>query len=174
MAGDGSTRKRPRSKAAGGAGPFGGGPPLGFLLASVGFGAAFRFREVIAPTGMQPREFAVLRHVAIDEGISQQACGHALKVAPSQMVALVDSLEDKGLIERRPDPADRRVRALHVTPRGRKALGTAFEAAMRNEAEVFGSLSDAERAELRRLLQTVADALGLEPGTHPGMSHDPD
>jgi DNA-binding MarR family transcriptional regulator len=148
------------------------GPPLGFLLAAVGFGTGFRFREVIAPTGMQPREFAVLRQVAIDEGISQQACGHALKVAPSQMVALVDSLEDKGLIQRRPDPADRRVRALHLTPKGKKALATGFEAAMRNEEALFGSMTAAEHTELRRLLQVVADNLGLEPGHHPGMDHD--
>jgi len=121
---------------------------------------------------MQPREFAVLRQVAMAEGISQQACGQALKVAPSQMVALVDSLETKGLLERRPDPDDRRVRALHVTARGRRALSTGFAAAMRNEEEVFGRLSEAERAELRRLLQQVADSLGLEPGHHPGMSDD--
>src|SRR3954469_14289105 len=149
------------------------GPPLGFLLASVGFGTGYRFREVIAPTGMQPREFAVLRQVAIDEGISQQACGHALKVAPSQMVALVDALEDKGLIQRRPDPADRRGRALHLAPKGKKALMTGFQAAMRNEEALFGSMTAAERAELRRLLQLVADKLGLEPGQHPGMGQDP-
>src|SRR3954447_5040957 len=148
------------------------GPPLGFLLASVGFGTGYRFREVIAPTGLQPREFAVLRQVAIEEGISQQACGQALRVAPSQMVALVDALESKGLLERRPDPADRRIRALHVTAKGRRALGTGFEAAMRNEEELFGSLSSAQREELRRLLQQVADALGLEPGEHPGMNQD--
>lgn len=148
------------------------GPPLGFLLAAVGFGTGYRFREVIAPTGMQPREFAVLRQVAIDEGISQQACGNALKLAPSQMVALVDSLESKGLIERRPSPTDRRVRALHVTPDGRSALATGFAAAMQNEEALFGSMTAAERAELRRLLQVVADKLGLEPGQHPGMTHD--
>jgi DNA-binding MarR family transcriptional regulator len=142
------------------------------LLAAVGFGTSYRFSEVIAPTGMQPREFAVLRQVAIDEGISQQACGHALKVAPSQMVALVDSLEDKGLIQRRPDPADRRVRALHLTPKGQKALATGFQAAMHNEEALFGSMTAAERAELRRLLQIVADKLGLEPGQHPGMGQD--
>src|SRR4051794_20023241 len=112
-----STPNRPRS-------PFpADGPPLGFLLAAVGFGTGYRFREVIAPTGMQPREFAVLRQVAIDEGISQRACGHALKVAPSQMVALVDSLEDKGLIQRRPDPADRRGWAPHPPPQGEKKVG---------------------------------------------------
>jgi DNA-binding MarR family transcriptional regulator len=153
--------------------PFGGdGPPLGFLLASVGFGTGLRFRDRLAPTGLQPREFAVLRQVAVDEGISQQACGQALKVAPSQMVALVDALEDRGYLQRRPDPADRRVRALHVTPRGKRALAAAFEAAGRNEQALFGSFSNDERAELRRLLQAVADQLGLEPGQHPGMNLD--
>lgn len=143
---------------------------MGFLLAAVGFGTGYRFREVLAPTGLQPREFAVLRQVAAEEGISQQACGHALKVAPSQMVGLVDSLEGMGYLERRPDPADRRVRALHVTQKGQKALAMAFGAAMQNEQALFGGLTSAERSELRRLLQSVADNLGLEPGQHPGMS----
>ena len=88
------------------------------------------------------------------------------------MVALVDSLEGMGYLERRPDPADRRVRALHVTPQGQKALATAFQAAMQNEGALFGSMTDTERSELRRLLQVVADRLGLEPGQHPGMSQD--
>jgi DNA-binding MarR family transcriptional regulator len=166
MASSRSTPNRSRS-------PFSAdGPPLGFLLASVGFGTGYRFREVIEPTGMAPREFAVLRQVAIEEGISQHACGHALNVAPSQMVALVDSLEHKGLIERRPDPADRRVRALHLTAKGRKALAMGFQAAMNNEEALFGSMTAAERGELRRLLQVVSDNLGLEPGQHPGMNHD--
>jgi DNA-binding MarR family transcriptional regulator len=161
-----STRNR------GGPPPGADGPPLGLLLSSVGFGAAFRFRSVIAPAGLQPQEFAVLRQVAMAEGISQQACGAALKVAPSRMVALVDDLEGKGFVERRTNPEDRRTRALHVTAKGRKAFSAALEAVMRNEAEVYAVLSDAEKAELRRLLQIVAAQLGLEPGEHPGMHAD--
>jgi DNA-binding MarR family transcriptional regulator len=166
VAADGSTRNRPKP-------PFSAeGPPLGFLLASVGFGVGYKFREVLAPSGIHPREFAVLRQVAADEGSSQQACAAALKVAPSQMVALVDELERKGLIERRTHASDRRVRALHLTAGGRRALVSAYQVAGRNETALFGALSDAERDELRRLLQTVAGALGIEPGTHPGMGAD--
>lgn len=148
------------------------GPPLGFLLTSVGFARAFGFRKVIEPFGLHPQEFAVLRQIAADEGISQQACGAALKVAPSRMVALVDELERKGLVERRPNPSDRRARALFVTDEGRRVLGQAFEAIGRNEAEVFASLSAAERNELRRLLLAVSASMGLEPGTHAGMHFD--
>ena len=148
------------------------GPPLGFLLSSVGFGTAHRFRSTLEPFGVNPRQFAVLRAVAGDEGVSQQACGVALHVAPSRMVALVDELEERGLIERRVNPADRRARSLHVTPAGRRLLGQAFEAIGRNEATVFGPLSDSDRAELRRLLLQVAANLGLAPGIHPGMGMD--
>lgn len=145
------------------------GPPLGFLLSAVGFGAAQRFRSVIEPFGLDPRQFAVLRAVASDEGVSQQACGASLRVQPSRMVALVDELEDRGLIERRVNPTDRRARALHVTPAGRRILARAFEAVGRNEAAVFAALGEADRAELRRLLYSVAASLGLPPGVHPGM-----
>src|SRR4051812_49911522 len=138
-----STPNRPRS-------PFpADGPPLGFLLAAVGFGTGYRFREVIAPTGMQPREFAVLRQVAIDEGISQQACGHALKVAPSQMVALVDALEDKGLIQRRPDPADRRGRGPPPPAQGQEEVVTGVPAAGGQKEARFGPVTPGGRAEPR-------------------------
>jgi DNA-binding MarR family transcriptional regulator len=149
-----------------------GGPPLGFLLASVGFGAGLRFRDLLAPLGLDPRLFAVLRQVAAEEGISQQRCGVALHVAPSRMVAFVDELEAKGLLERRTNPDDRRARALHLTDAGRAVLAQAFAVAGDNEAAVFGGLTAAEQRELRRLLDTVAAALGLEAGAHPGLSRD--
>lgn len=148
------------------------GPPLGFLLSSVGFGAAHRFRNVIEPLGLNPRQFAVLRAVAAEEGVSQHACGTALQVAPSRMVALVDELEEQGLVQRRVNPVDRRARALHVTTAGRRVLAQAFEALGRNESDVFGALTEADRADLRRLLMQVATSLGLPPGVHPGMASD--
>ena len=108
----------------------------------------------------------------MSEGISQQACGAALKVAPSRMVALVDDLETNGFVERRANPHDRRTRAPQVTAAGRQAYTAALEAVMRNEADVYAVLSDAEKSELRRLLQIVATQLGLEPREHSGMHGD--
>jgi DNA-binding MarR family transcriptional regulator len=151
-----------------------GGPPLGFLLSAIGFGTAGGFRAALEPLGLHPQLFAVLRAVAADQGISQQSCGTTLHVAPSRMVALVDELEALGYLERRANPADRRARALFVTPAGEKAVRRAYEAARRYEAVLLAGLGDEEIAALRTTLRRIGDNLGLEPGTHPGMKMTPE
>ena len=57
------------------------------------------------------------------DGLSQQALGEKLGVFPSRLVALIDELEGRGLVERRDSPTDRRSYALHLTGAGRKTLG---------------------------------------------------
>jgi len=85
---------------------------LAFLLSQVGIHASRQFAERIATAGLNPPLFRVLNLVDAAEGRSQQAIGQAIAVPASRMVALVDELEQEGLVERRPDPEDRRVRAL--------------------------------------------------------------
>ena len=82
------------------------------------------------------------------------------------MVAFVDALETRGLIERRPDPDDRRVRALYLTDDERKLLASAFTLASELERDLCAQLSDAERERLLDALQRVGAQLGLAPGTH--------
>src|SRR5437899_2692647 len=131
------------------------GPPLGFLLSAAGFAAAARFKARLEPFGLDPREFNVLRSVAMEEGISQQSCGEALGVRPNAMVGLVDRLEEKGLVERRPNPRDRRARALHVTPAGRKVLQRTVEGAARDGSALVEGLTEQEQQQLQSLLLKV-------------------
>jgi HSP20 family protein len=93
---------------------------LAFLLSQVGIHASRRFAERIADVDLNPPLFRVLNLVAAAEGQSQQAIAAAIEIPPSRMVALVDELEQRGLVERRPKPEDRRVRALFLTAEGRR------------------------------------------------------
>ncbi len=140
---------------------------VGFLLSQVGYETADRFKQIIATLDLEPRQFAVLRIIGWSEGQPQQAVSDTLHIPASSMVALVDQLEGRGWVERRPDPADRRARTLHLTATGRRKLGRAMELAMGLESEITARLSDEERRELKRLLALVAGQLGLEPGVHP-------
>lgn len=155
-------------------GPGGGGPldSLSFLLSQLGFMASRRFHEALAPLGIEPRHFLLLRFVARDEGRSQQALGDTLRIPPSRMVALVDQLEERGLLERRPNPTDRRARALHVTPDGRRLMGQALQRAIQHESNVGTSLSAEERRQLVALLQKLAAEMHLLSGVHPGLTVD--
>ncbi|MHB8240910.1 MAG: MarR family winged helix-turn-helix transcriptional regulator [Solirubrobacteraceae bacterium] len=144
---------------------------VGFTVSTIGFAVAERFREILAPVGLEPREFALLRSVQANEGQSQQAVGERLRIPASRMVAFVDALEARGLLERRHNPDDRRTRALHLTDSGRKLLAAAFSEAVAHEQNVCGDLNADEREQLLDLLGKVASRLGLAPGVHSAMAH---
>jgi DNA-binding MarR family transcriptional regulator len=141
-----------------------------YLLSKVGFEASQRFRSLLEPLGLEPRQFALLRHVSTSEGQTQQALGDALGIPKSRMVALVDDLEERGLVERRLRPDDRRARALHVTPEGARCLSEAMEVAIAHEGFVRERLSPAEHRQLVALLQRLSAAEDLE--VHPGLRVD--
>lgn len=143
---------------------------LAFLLSQVGLHAARQFSERIAEVGLHPALFRVLNLVDAAEGRSQQAIGKAIEVPPSRMVALVDELEQLGLVERRPHPTDRRVRALHLTAKGRKTLARGREIAKTHERDLTKGMPAADRKRLTRYLQQIVDEQTIGRGVHPGMS----
>ena len=149
-------------------------PPrsVGFLLSQLGFVTSRRFAAALAPLGIHPKEWALMRFVAGDEGQSQQALAERIGLPPSRMVALVDGLEERGIIERRPDPQDRRVRALHLTAKGRRTLERAFEVALETETELCEPLTQKDRDRLIDLLQKLQEGKDVRRGVHPGLTSD--
>jgi DNA-binding MarR family transcriptional regulator len=139
---------------------------VGFLLSSLGYAVSRRFHQILAPLELEPREFALLRAVGAAEGQSQQAVAERLQIPPSRMVAFVDALEGRGLLERRHNPDDRRTRELHVTDDGRALLGRAFVLAVELERDLCAQLSAGEREQLLELLRRVGQRLGLPAGAH--------
>jgi DNA-binding MarR family transcriptional regulator len=128
------------------------------LVVRLGFASLRGLRTELEPLGLEPRQYAVLRRVGEAEGRSQQALSDALSIGGSRVVALVDALEEKGLVERRPNPADRRARALHLTPEGRATLAAATERAGDHDRRFTAALSGEERAQLAALLEKLAGA----------------
>lgn len=128
------------------------------------------WRERMGSLGLDPRHVVLLRLVGAEEGRSQLALGKQMRLPPSRMVAFVDELEDLGLLERRPNPNDRRMRALYLTERGRQTLQKVMTIGAEHEAELTKGLTEVERKELIALLGKVAGAQGLAPGVHPGVA----
>lgn len=140
---------------------------VAFLVARVGFDSARKLRERLAPFGIEPRQFALLNMVAMREGLSQQAIADAIGIPKSRMVALVDDLEKRGLVERR--RSDRRTHALHVTAEGKRLLEKSRRAAIEHDSELSEPLTAGERRELVRLLRKLA-ARGEPPEwVHPAL-----
>jgi len=142
---------------------------VGFMLSTLGHAISRRFIHTLQPLELHPREFAVLRAVQASDGQSQQALAARLHIPPSRMVAIVDELEARGLIERRPDPDDRRVRALYVTKGGQTLLEDAFDLAVEHERAITDGLTAQERAELLALLNLIAGRLGLPTDVHSAL-----
>lgn len=143
---------------------------LAFLLSQVGIYAARQFAERLAELDLHPPLFRVLNLVDAAEGQSQQAIGEAVQVPASRMVALVDELEQRGLVERRPNPADRRVRALYLTAKGRETLARGREIAREHEKELTRGMTVVDRKRLTELLRKIVDEQTIGRGVHPGLS----
>jgi DNA-binding MarR family transcriptional regulator len=139
---------------------------VGFTVSSLGFAVSSRFVQTLAPLGLEPREFALMRAVGAAEGQTQQAIGASLHIPASRMVAFVDALEARGLLQRRSNPRDRRARALHLTDGGADLLERALARASALELELCSGMSDEERETLLELLQRVGAALGVPAGVH--------
>jgi DNA-binding MarR family transcriptional regulator len=149
-------------------------PPrsVGFLISQLGFLSSKAFTEALAPAGIDPREFLLMRFVATSEGQSQQALAERLAIPPSRMVALGDRLEEVGFLERRPDPEDRRVRGLHLTRKGRGVLERASKIAIDYETQLCSGINRKEREMLIDLLQRLQEGQTTLRGVHPGMGED--
>lgn len=138
------------------------------MLAQLRAHAARRFGERIAKIGLTPPDAGVLRKIASDSGISQQALAEHLGLMPSRMVALVDDLESKRIVERHRSAEDRRNYQLHLTEKGRQILGQIGRIAAEHEEDLCSALNAEERTRLRDLCRRIAEQPGLTPGVHPG------
>jgi DNA-binding MarR family transcriptional regulator len=127
------------------------------------------FGELLEPLGLEQRHAGMLSRLAANEGKSQQALGELLGLNATRMVFLVDELEQRGLVERRRNPADRRSHALYLTDEGRDMLGRAQQVISGHEQQLSAALTDTERGQLLRLLRRVADEQGLAAQSMPGV-----
>jgi len=133
---------------------------LGFLLSRTSGLVVRASNAALAAEGLRVRQYSVLV-LACDStaGMSQRELAQQLGLDPSQVVALVDELADAGLVERRPDPADRRTRLVVATSAGRRTRQAAEARVAEAAVEPLRSLTEEEHGTLRRLLgRVVADA----------------
>ena len=150
------------------------GHAVGFLVSQLGYAVTRRFRADLEDLSLEPRHFGLMRALAVAKDLSQQALGDSLHIPASSIVALLDQLEAKGYVNRRLDPADRRVRLVELTEAGRAVLTGAVEVGVAIEAALCQGFDADQREALISNLQKVADNIGLTLGVHPGFRADAD
>lgn len=123
---------------------------LGFVIHDVARLLRTRFeqRARAAELGLTRAQWQVLAHLARCEGVNQATLAQILELQPITLVGLLDRLEAAGLVRRSPDPRDRRVRVLHLTPAARPLLERMQALGASVRAEAMAGLSEVERDQL--------------------------
>jgi DNA-binding MarR family transcriptional regulator len=138
------------------------------MLAQIGAHSAVRFAQRVGRIGLTPAQAGLLRLLARDPGRSQREIADCLGMPPSRFVPFADELDQRGLIERRKNPSDRRLHALHLTQDGHRMMAELAEVGRAHEQDICQALSEDEHEQLRNLLRRIADQQELTPGVHPG------
>ena len=119
------------------------------------------FRAVndeMAGCGLSMARTKVLRRLCEQGPTRQSVLAADFALSPHSITDIVDGLERLGMAERRPDPVDRRAKLVAITDAGRTALDVANATWERLLTQIFGSLSEADRETLLRLLGSLDEA----------------
>ena len=139
-----------------------------FLLAQLGAHAAAQFAERLRVLELTPADAGILRLLRADGGPSQQKLATRLQIHPSRLVAILDNLEKRGLVERRAHAQDRRLYSIQLTKNGDEILEKIGKVAREHQDALLSGLGKEERDALAALLLKIADQQGLIRGVHPG------
>lgn len=121
---------------------------VSFLLGKAYQQVNLTARQRLTPHGVTPVQYAVLRALAERAGQSGAELGERLRLDSATITGLLDRLEQAGLLERRPDAADRRANRVHLTQRAR-ALQPALDQVMDElNADILGGFQATEAQQL--------------------------
>ncbi|MFC3077416.1 MarR family winged helix-turn-helix transcriptional regulator [Phenylobacterium terrae] len=136
---------------------------IGFRIRRIQNHLSRQFLERITDTQLRPGGFSALALIAANPGLDQTTLARAIGFDKATVVALLDGLESLGWAERRRQTEDRRRHALFITAEGETALARLSRIAQENEAAAHATLTEAEQAELYRLLDKIYAACFSEP-----------
>jgi DNA-binding MarR family transcriptional regulator len=130
---------------------------IGYMLRRAQIAVFQDIFRTFAEVGIRPAQFSVLTVIAHNPGRTQSQVSAALGIKRTNFVALLDSLERRGLAVRRPAPTDRRSHALHLTEAGKAAMRRLNKKVDQLEARMIGQIGKDGRVALLALLHRLAE-----------------
>jgi DNA-binding MarR family transcriptional regulator len=132
----------------------------GYLLALAGAHSRRLWAQMLAEHGLTPHHFGVLMAAEHLDGAAQHQLSAAVGLDPRNAVRVIDLLQERELIERRPDPHDRRRHVITLTGDGRTLMRELRRAGDAVERRMLDCLGDDERSDLHDLLVKLLTAGG--------------
>lgn len=115
------------------------------------------FIKTMSSIGLRPASFSVLAVIDANPGSTQSAVSEVLGLQRTNLVAIIDSLEQGGFARREAAKTDRRSHALYLTPDGKRLLSKALKLQAEHERRVLDRLSGDESGALLRMLTKLVD-----------------
>ena len=131
----------------------------GYLLADNSRLARWSFDQQVREIGVTGPQARLLLTLNRRPGENQGFYAEQLEVEPITLCRMVDRLEEASMVERRPDPADRRAWQLHLTDKSRKVVEKLQQRVDSLVEDMLAGLTSAERSEFARLLKVVGSNL---------------
>jgi DNA-binding MarR family transcriptional regulator len=113
------------------------------------------FRDVLAPWEVTPSQSRALGVLMNHGGLRLSELAEHLRIAARSATEVVDDLQSRELVERHPDPADRRATLVTLTEKGAAASAAIADARAQASHDFFATLTEPDRAELARILQQL-------------------
>lgn len=129
------------------------------MLVRVGDRIERRLAALLAEHDLTPPHFDVLVNLGLGEGITQQDLAERLLVTKGNVCVILDKLGKSGLVDRRPDPVDRRANRLYLTPDGRRLLNKVRPIHLKQLKEIMAPLPEDDQKQLFALLSRLDVAL---------------
>ena len=125
------------------------------LLIELWRGQRPRWRDAAAAVDLRPGQAQLLRLLDESEPVPMQRLASVMRCDPSNVTGLANRLEERGLVERRDDPSDRRVKGLALTPKGVRMRDEFMERLMEPPEEIASLPAEDQRALRDALLKAL-------------------
>jgi len=143
------------------------GRHLSFLLHDVSRRVSRAFDKQMEPLGLTRSQWGVIVYVAREPGIAQTGLADKLEIGRMAVTGLIDRMESKGMVERRDDPKDRRMKRIFLSDAAKEIIPKIQGAGDFVGSSVFNGLSPQDRDHLVNCLLSIrdnTDGIDLEPG----------
>jgi DNA-binding MarR family transcriptional regulator len=125
----------------------------------------------MAEKGIHPGQAFCLAEVAHNDGVTQRDLAEALGISRPTLTVMLQKMEKSGLVERRADELDQRYTRIHLTAAGADTHAEMHAVMGDIVSKTFGQLTDADNAELRRLISTLNDNMVALSGSADATRH---